>query len=64
MSEKPWRPRLEERWVEDALDDDPGWDCVPDYQLKRPRTRTRKPNIKALLKEVAKAGLTVRSVVV
>jgi hypothetical protein len=63
-SEKTWRPRIEERWIEDALDDDPGWDCVPDYPPKRPRPRTRKLNLKALLRQAAKAGLTVRSVVV
>ena len=60
-SEKP-RHVIEERWVEDAFADDPGWDCVPDYPPKRPRTR--KPNLKALLRQAIKAGLTVRSVVV
>ena len=54
---------IEERWVEEFLTDDyPGMDLVPDWPPKRPRTR--KPNLKALLKEAAKAGLTVRSVVV
>jgi len=62
----PEKPRhvIEERWVEDALADDPGWDCVPDYPPKRTRVRTRKPNLKALLRQATKAGLTVRAVVI
>jgi hypothetical protein len=64
-SEKTWRPRVTEWEVEAFLTDDyPGMDLVPDWPPKRPRPRTRKPNLKALLKEAAKAGLTIKAVVV
>jgi hypothetical protein len=56
----PEKPRrvIEERWVEDALADDPGWNCVPDYPPKRPRTRP--PTLDAVLRKAAKAGMTVK----
>jgi hypothetical protein len=60
-SEERQRRVIEERWAEDFIGDPP-WFDIPDYPPKP--TRVRKPNIKALVKEVQRAGLTVRAVVI